>query len=105
MTISQELEEKILRYFYVEKWCVGTIATQLGLHQGRVDPVLSHAGRPRKAALDGSHRSVAVLRIAKWDVPVPLSLGDRFAVPRFAPLRRLGFGTDAPAPRPLRRMA
>lgn len=40
MTISQELEEKILRYFYVEKWCVGTIATQLGLHQGRVDPVL-----------------------------------------------------------------
>ena len=47
MAISQELEAKILRYFHVEKWLVGTIATQLGVHHSTVDRVLSQAGLPK----------------------------------------------------------
>lgn len=56
MAISPELEAKILRYFHVEKWRVGTIARQLGIHHGTVDRVLAQAGlpkvqRPHRAAL------------------------------------------------------
>lgn len=47
MTIPAELEAKILRYFHVEKWRVGTIASQLGVHHGTVDRVLSQAGLPK----------------------------------------------------------
>ncbi len=47
MAISPELEAKILRYFHVEKWRVGTIARQLGIHHGTVDRVLSQAGLPK----------------------------------------------------------
>ena len=49
MTISKELEAKILRYFLVEKWLVGTISSQLGVHHGTVDRVLSQAGLPKLA--------------------------------------------------------
>jgi transposase len=56
LAIPPELEAKILRYFHVEKWKVGTIATQLGVHHATVDRVLSQAGlpkieRPHRAAL------------------------------------------------------
>jgi transposase len=44
MTISQEREAEILRLYHAEKWCVGTIATQLGLHHGVVERVLGQAG-------------------------------------------------------------
>ena len=44
MTIPKEVEHKILRYHYVEKWPVGTIAVHLGLHHTTVDRVLSQAG-------------------------------------------------------------
>ena len=47
MAIPPELEAKILRYFHVEKWKVGTIAAQLGVHHGTVDRVLSQAGLPK----------------------------------------------------------
>ena len=47
MAISQELEAKILRYFHVEKWLVGTIARQLDVHHSTVDRVLSQAGLPK----------------------------------------------------------
>ncbi len=49
LAISPELEAKILRYFHVEKWRVGTIARQLGIHHGTVDRVLSQAGLPKAA--------------------------------------------------------
>ena len=49
MAIPPELEAKILRYFHVEKWKVGTIAAQLGVHHGTVDRVLSQAGLPKAA--------------------------------------------------------
>jgi len=54
LAISKELEAKILRYFHVEKWRVGTIAAQLGVHHGTVDRVLSQAGL---AKVERSHRS------------------------------------------------
>jgi DNA-binding transcriptional regulator LsrR (DeoR family) len=47
MTINKDTEAKILRYHFVEKWRTGTIATQLGIHHGVVDRVLSQAGLPR----------------------------------------------------------
>ena len=47
MAIPPELEAKILRYFHVEKWLVGTIAQQLGVHHATVDRVLSQAGLPK----------------------------------------------------------
>ena len=47
MTIDKEIETKILRYHFVEQWRVGTIATQLGIHHGVVDRVLSQAGLPK----------------------------------------------------------
>ena len=54
MTISADLEAKILRYHHVEKWRVGTIARQLGIHHGTVDRVLSQAGLPKAQR---SHRA------------------------------------------------
>jgi len=49
LAIPPELEAKILRYFHVEKWRVGTIARQLGVHHATVDRVLSQAGLPKIA--------------------------------------------------------
>ena len=47
MTIDKELETTILRYHFVERWGVHTIATQLRLHHSTVDRVLSQAGLPK----------------------------------------------------------
>ncbi len=44
MSISAELEATILRYYHVEKWRVGTIARQLGIHHGTVQRVLRRSG-------------------------------------------------------------
>jgi hypothetical protein len=49
LAIPPGLEAKILRYFHMEKWKVGTIARQLGVHHGTVDRVLSQAGLPKAA--------------------------------------------------------
>jgi hypothetical protein len=50
MTIPPDLEAKILRYYHVEKWRVGTIARQLRVHSGTVRRVLAQAGLPRSGA-------------------------------------------------------
>jgi transposase len=47
MSITNELEAKILRHFHVEKWRIGTIARQLGVHHSVVERVLFQAGIPR----------------------------------------------------------
>jgi len=47
MTIPAALEAQILRYFHVEKWRVGTIARQLGVHHATVDRVLAQTGLPK----------------------------------------------------------
>jgi transposase len=47
MVISRDREAEILRYYHVEKWRVGTIARQLGVHHNVVKRVLAQAGLPR----------------------------------------------------------
>lgn len=42
--IPKETEADILRLFHAEKWRVGTIACQLGVHHTTVQRVLRHAG-------------------------------------------------------------
>ena len=44
--IPPELEAGILRLYHAEKWRVGTIATQLGVHHSTVRRVLAQAGLP-----------------------------------------------------------
>ena len=46
MTLSSDLQAQILRYYHVEKWRMGTIASQLGIHHGSVRRVLAQAGLP-----------------------------------------------------------
>lgn len=53
MTISKEKEAEILRYAHAEKWLVGTIATQLGVHHTVVERVLEHNGLPRAKRVCG----------------------------------------------------
>ncbi len=42
--IAKEREAEVLRLYHAEKWKVGTIATQLGLHHGTVRRALERAG-------------------------------------------------------------
>src|SRR5215208_3664316 len=51
MTISAELESKIARYHYVEKWRVHTIPRQLNVHYSVVQRVLSKKGVPQKVLM------------------------------------------------------
>ena len=44
--ISPELEAEILRLYHAEKWRIGTVATQLGVHHTTVRRVLAQAGVP-----------------------------------------------------------
>jgi transposase len=46
MAISETQEADILRYYYAEKWRIGTIAQQLRIHHSVVRRVLSQAGVP-----------------------------------------------------------
>jgi len=43
VTISKEKEAELLRYYHVEKWPVGTISKQLGVHHDAINRVLSQA--------------------------------------------------------------
>ena len=47
MSIPTEEQAKILRYYHVEKWPVGTIAKHVGRHHATVERVLSQAGLPK----------------------------------------------------------
>ena len=44
--VSAEESAAILRLHHVEKWPVGTIASQLGRHHDTVERVLAHGGLP-----------------------------------------------------------
>ncbi len=52
LAISKQIEAQILRYHHVEKWRVGTIAQQLGVHHNTVNRVLSQAGLPKIERVD-----------------------------------------------------
>jgi len=45
--ISEQQRADILRLHLVEKWPVGTIATQLGIHHSSVERIISQAGMPK----------------------------------------------------------
>jgi transposase len=45
--IPRELEAKILRLYYAEKWPIGTLAAQLGVHHDVVERVIARAQNPR----------------------------------------------------------
>ena len=44
MSISKEIEGKIVRHYHVDGWLVGTIAKQLGIHHSTVERVLRENG-------------------------------------------------------------
>ena len=44
MAISDDLKAKILRYHHVEKWRIGTISRQLGVHHLTIKKVLADSG-------------------------------------------------------------
>src|SRR5688572_9031796 len=46
--ISKELEAEIIRLFHAEKWLIGTIADQLGVHHTTVQRVLGQTGTSPK---------------------------------------------------------
>lgn len=48
MTITTKLKADILRYYHAEKWRVGTIAKQLGVHHGTIKKVLSQTGAAKE---------------------------------------------------------
>jgi transposase len=54
--ISADREAEILRLYHAEKWRIGTIASQLGLHHSTVRRVLAQAGVP--AARDVKRSSI-----------------------------------------------
>jgi len=47
--IPKEKEAEIVRLYHGEKWPIGTIAAQLGVHHTTVQRVLRHAGVDDKA--------------------------------------------------------
>ena len=49
MTIDKKTRAEILRLYHVEKWTVGTITRQLGVHRYTVERLLTAAGEPRDA--------------------------------------------------------
>lgn len=54
MTIPKEKEAEILRFAHAEKWPVGTIARQLGVHHTTVSRVLESNGLPRADRITNS---------------------------------------------------
>jgi hypothetical protein len=46
MVTPPDIEARILRYYHVEKWTMGTIARQLHVHYSVVSRVLAQAGLP-----------------------------------------------------------
>ena len=48
MTVDKETSTEILRLYHAEKWKIGTIARQLGVHHGTVRRVLKDAKEPRQ---------------------------------------------------------
>ena len=71
MTIDKEKEAKILRYHHVEKWLVGTISRQLGIHHNTVNRVLSQAGlpkieRPRRASMLDAYLPFVIETLAQY---------------------------------------
>jgi len=53
MTIHSELEAKILRYYHVEHWRIGTISRHLHVHHSTIKRVLCQSGIPQEKIIRG----------------------------------------------------
>ncbi len=85
--IPRETEAEILRLFHAEKWRIGTIARELGVHHTTVRRVLRRRGRSQPAASRFGRR---------WSIPfVALHRRDAREVP--APARQPPLRDGAPA--------
>ena len=49
MAIDKKTRAEILRLYHIEKWKIGTIVRQLGVHRYTVERVLADTGEPRHA--------------------------------------------------------
>jgi len=78
LTTSKELEAKILRFYFVEQWRVGTIAAQLGIHHSTVNRILAQAGQPKVKR---------TLRPSKIDPYVPFILDTLNKYPKLTAAR------------------
>ena len=61
MTVAPDVEARILRYYHIEKWRIGTIARQLHVHGGTVRRVLAQAGLPRSGPMQRASQVDAYL--------------------------------------------
>jgi len=66
MTIPPEREAQILRYYHVEKWHVGTIARQLGVHHGVVNRVLARPAWPQRCRAPSKVDTYLPFILATW---------------------------------------
>jgi transposase len=78
MVISDELKAKILRYFHVEKWRVGTISRQLDIHHTTVQRILLQSG---------SAEASSVLRPSRLDQFLPFILNTLKKYPKLTASR------------------
>ena len=81
MTIAPELSARILRMYDVEKWRVGTISRQLGVHRDTVRRVLAQSGLPTP---------VTPLRPSRIDVYRPFILETLTRFPELSAARLFG---------------
>ncbi len=49
MAIDKQTRAEILRLYFAEKWKIGTIARQLGVHHGTVERAVAASGAPVRA--------------------------------------------------------
>ena len=59
--IPKSTEADILRFFHAEKWPIGTIATELGIHHTTVQRVLRQSGVEPVVVLDARRPCAAAL--------------------------------------------
>lgn len=69
--ISKEREAEILRLYHAEKWKIGTLATQLGLHHGTVRRVLARSGvavpsSPRRSSIADPYIPLIVETLSQY---------------------------------------
>jgi transposase len=85
MVIPLELEAKILRYYHTEKWRVGTISAQLGVHHSTVRRVIAQSGIPGGGA---------VRRASAIDPYLPFILETLEKFPKLTATRLFGMVTE-----------
>ena len=72
MTISKEKQAQILRYHLVEKWPVGTISKQLGVHHDAINRILTqstgitHAERTQRSSIIDAYLPFVIKTLTQY---------------------------------------